>query len=61
MAPNRNVVKPKLVPPQIKHRLIEAQDSFLGDARRRRRELLATDRKPGLAVPRRHAPADATV
>ena len=37
-APNRDVVKPEFVPPPIKHRLIETQDSVLGDARRRRRE-----------------------
>src|ERR1700745_1045503 len=35
-APNRDVVKPEFVPPPIKHRLIETQDSVLGDARRRR-------------------------
>ena len=29
MAPNRDVVKPKYVPPQIKHGLIETKDSFL--------------------------------
>src|ERR1700687_4426700 len=37
MPPNRNIIKPKGVPPEIKHRLIETQDSFLRDTRRRRR------------------------
>src|SRR3984893_3720738 len=39
VAPNRDVVKPQLVPPQVQHRLIESQDTLLGDARRGRREL----------------------
>ncbi len=39
MAPNRNVVKPERVPPQIKHRLIETQNSFFRNTRGRRREL----------------------
>ena len=39
MAPNRDVVKPKFVPPQVEHGLIESQDSFFRDSRRRRREL----------------------
>src|SRR5271167_662320 len=39
MAPNRDVVKPERVPPQIKHRLVETQDSCLRDACRRRSEL----------------------
>src|SRR5438034_8506773 len=39
MAPNRDVVKPQVVPPQIKHGLIETQDSFLSDTGRRRRQL----------------------
>src|SRR6266567_619911 len=39
MAPNRDVVKTKCVPPPVKHRLVETQDSFLGDTRRRRCEL----------------------
>ena len=38
MAPNRDVVKPKFVPPLIKHRLIETEDSFLRDPSRRRRK-----------------------
>src|SRR5271168_4849086 len=38
MAPNRDVVKPECVPPQIKHGSIEAQDSFFSDTCRRRRE-----------------------
>src|ERR1700732_3073564 len=39
MAPNRDVVKPKFVPPQIQHGLIESQDSFFRDSGRRRHEL----------------------
>ena len=39
MAPNRNIVKAELVPPQIKHELIEAQDPFSRDAHRRRSEI----------------------
>ena len=39
MAPNRDVVKPKFVPPQVEHGLIEAQDSFFRDSGRRRYEL----------------------
>ena len=35
MAPDRDVVKPERVPPQIKHRLIETQDSFPGDTQGR--------------------------
>jgi len=42
MAPNRDVVKPERVPPQIKHRLIEAQDPFPSDAWGRRCELSQT-------------------
>ena len=38
MAPNRDVIKPKFVPPQIKHGLIETNDSFLRDPGRRRRK-----------------------
>src|SRR5580704_10531674 len=38
LPPNRNIIKPKGVPPEIKHRLIETQDSFLRDTRRRRRK-----------------------
>src|ERR1700722_19290231 len=39
MAPNRDIVKSELVPPQIKHGLIETQDSFLSDTSRRRSKL----------------------
>jgi hypothetical protein len=39
MPPNRDVVKPKFVPPQIKHRLIETKDSFLCNSGRRRRKV----------------------
>ena len=39
MTPNGDVVKSKLVPPQVEHRLIESQDSFLRDTGRRRNEL----------------------
>jgi hypothetical protein len=39
MAPNRDIVKSKFVPPQVEHRLIESQDSFLRDSGRRRRFL----------------------
>src|SRR6266480_2843816 len=39
MAPNRDVVEPEVVPPQIKHGLIEMQDSFSSDTGRRRRQL----------------------
>jgi hypothetical protein len=39
VAPNRDVVKPQFVPPQVQHRLIESRDTFLGYARRGRREL----------------------
>ena len=38
MAPNRNVVKPEFVPPQIEHGLIEIENSFFCDPRRRRDE-----------------------
>jgi hypothetical protein len=39
MAPDRNIVKAELVPPQIKHELIEAQDPFSRDAHRRSSEI----------------------
>jgi hypothetical protein len=39
MAPNRNVVKPEFIPPQIEHGLIETQDSLLRDTWRRSGEL----------------------
>src|SRR5580658_1896483 len=38
MPPNRDIVKAELVPPPVKHRLIETQDSVFRDAGRRRRE-----------------------
>src|SRR5882762_1103627 len=41
-APNRYVVKSEFVPPQIKHGLIETQNSFPSDTGRRRRELSQT-------------------
>src|SRR5271170_5727470 len=39
MAPNRNVVESKLVPPQVQHRLIETQNAFFRDTGWRRRKL----------------------
>jgi hypothetical protein len=39
MAPNRDVVKPKFVPPQVQHGLINSQDSFFRDRGRGRHEL----------------------
>ena len=42
MPPNRDVVKPEFVPPQIEHGLIETQDTFFSDPGRRRRELSQT-------------------
>ena len=39
MPPNRDVVKSKLVPPQIEHGLVESQDLFFRDKGRRRHEL----------------------
>src|ERR1700730_2406581 len=39
MAPNRDVVNPQFVPPEVQHRLIESQDTFLGYPRRGRSEL----------------------
>ena len=39
MAPNRDVVKSQFIPPQVEHRLIESQDSFLRDSGRRWCEL----------------------
>ena len=39
MSPNRDVVKSKLVPPKVEHRLVESQDPFFRDSGRRRDEL----------------------
>src|SRR5271165_1349039 len=40
VAPDCDVVKSKSIPPEIKHGLIEPQDSFLRNTGRRRRKLL---------------------
>jgi len=39
MAPNRDVVKSKLVPPQVEHGSVESQDLIFRDSGRRRHEL----------------------
>ena len=39
MPPNRDVVKSKLVPPKVEHRLVESQDPFFRGNGRRRHEL----------------------
>ena len=39
MPPNRDVVKSKLVPPEVEHGLVESQDPFFRDSGRRRHEL----------------------
>src|SRR5580658_4161721 len=39
VAPNRDVIKPERIPPQIKHRLIKTEDSFSADTCGRRSEL----------------------
>ena len=39
MAPDRDVLEPKRIPPKIKHRLIQMKDSFPGDIGGSKREL----------------------
>ena len=39
MTPNRDVLEPERIPPQIKHWLIQMKDSFPGDIGGKRREL----------------------